>query len=69
MVQELQRKKKSLDRVVKTIQKLNTNAPTCPHVTNFAANVISCTKFSCGQIPHGIMGDKILYIYATSNPG
>ena len=57
MVQELERKKKSLDSSVKTIPKPNTNAPACPHVTNLAAKVVSCAKLSRGQIPHGIMGD------------
>ena len=41
MIQELQRKRKSLDSSVKTIQKLYTSAPACPHVTKLAAKVIS----------------------------
>ena len=45
---------------VKTIPKLNTDAPARPHVTNLAAKVIPCEKLSYGQLPHGIMGDKIV---------
>ena len=43
----------------KSIQKLNSNVPACPHVTNLVAIVILHAKLSCDQISHGIMGNKI----------
>ena len=36
------------------------DAPSCLHVTNLAANVISRAKLSCDQILHRIMGDKVI---------
>ena len=43
----------------KSTQKLNTNVPARPHVTNLVAKMILHAKLSCDQISHGIMGNKI----------